>query len=228
MVQFYKEHGATPILGCLPMFLQMPIWIALFSALQSTFELRQAPFLQFGSLKLTWISDLSQPDHLIKLDHPFTLLGLIPISGLNILPFLLAVVFWLQHKYTPKPPTMTPEQAQQQKMMQWMTLLFPIFLYGGPSGLNLYILASTGFGILESKIIRDHIKRKEEEEKQGVVIVDAPDDGSSGGRRKDRGPRQPEPPPAPRGWLARKIEEAKRRLDEVQRQAEKQQRKKRT
>jgi len=44
-MQFYKEQGFTPILGCLPMFLQMPIWIALWNSLQSTFELRHAPFL---------------------------------------------------------------------------------------------------------------------------------------------------------------------------------------
>src|SRR5437870_6620714 len=70
MMQLYKEQGFTPILGCLPMFLQMPIWIALWSALQSTFELRHAGFLRFGPVHLTWISDLSQPDHLIQLAHP--------------------------------------------------------------------------------------------------------------------------------------------------------------
>jgi YidC/Oxa1 family membrane protein insertase len=185
MVQFYKEHGATPILGCLPMFLQMPIWIALFSALQSTFELRQAPFLQFGNLKLTWISDLSQPDHLIKFDHTYNFF-FITISGLNVLPFLLAGAFFLQQKMTPKPPTMTKEQEQQQKMMQWMTLLFPVFLYGGPSGLNLYILASTVFGVIESKIIRDHIKQREELEKAGAVIVDAEGTPRGKKRRDDR------------------------------------------
>ena len=61
MMQFYKEHGASQIVGCLPMFLQMPIWVALWSALQGTFELRLAPFL-WG---FTWIKDLAKPDHLI-------------------------------------------------------------------------------------------------------------------------------------------------------------------
>lgn len=229
MVQFYKEHGATPILGCLPMFLQMPIWIALFSALQSTFELRQAPFLQFGGLKLTWISDLSQPDHLVKFDTTYTFF-FITISGLNLLPFALAVVFWLQHKFTPKPPTMTPEQEQQQKMMQWMTLLFPVFLYGGPSGLNLYILASTTFGIIESKIIRDHVKKREELEKAGAVIVDA-DDTPRG--RRERGGRAAAAaaPQQPKGWLGRKMDEMRRRMEEMQKlaqQQQQQQRKRRT
>jgi YidC/Oxa1 family membrane protein insertase len=223
IMQFYKEHGATPILGCLPMLLQMPIWIALFSALQSTFELRQAPFLQFGNIKLTWIDDLSQPDHLIKFDNTYSFFFIV-ISGLNVLPFLLAVVFFLQHKFTPKPPTMTPEQEQQQKIMQWMTLLFPIFLYGGPSGLNLYILASTTFGIIESKIIRDHVKQREEEEKAGAVIIDAPPPPRRGKQREP----DPPPPAAPKGWWARKMEEARKKVEELQRQAEQQQKKKRT
>ena len=56
--------------------------------------------------------------------------------------------------------------------MQWLSLLFPVFLYNGPSGLNLYILTSTTIGIIESKRIRDHIKEREEAEKAGKVIVD--------------------------------------------------------
>ena len=85
----------------------------------------------------------------------------------------MAVVFYLQQKYTPKPPAATPEQEQQQKMMQWMSLLFPIFLYPAPSGLNLYILTSTAIGVIESKRIRDHIKQQQEREKGEKVIIDA-------------------------------------------------------
>ena len=60
-----------------------------------------------------------------------------------------------------------------QKMMKWMTVvLFPLMFYSGPSGLNLYMLTSTFIGIVESKIVRDHIKQREEEEKAGRVIVD--------------------------------------------------------
>src|SRR5206468_6563270 len=83
MMGLYKEQGFTPILGCLPMFLQMPIWIALWSCLQSTFELRQAPFLQFGWLHLTWIRDLSHPDFLIKFSHPVPLIFGMTMSGIN-------------------------------------------------------------------------------------------------------------------------------------------------
>ena len=167
MMSLYKEQGMTPILGCLPMLLQMPIWFALWSALQSTFELRHASFL-WG---MTWIHDLAQPDRLLKF-APVSI-WFFHLDGLNVLPILMGVVFWIQQKLTPKPAAMTPEQAQQQKMMQYMSLLFPLLFYSGPSGLNLYMLTSTGIGIWESKRVRDHIKAKEEAEKAGRVIVEA-------------------------------------------------------
>ncbi len=208
MMGFYKEHGATPLLGCLPMFLQTPIWIALWSALQSTFELRQAPFLHFGSVHLTWIKDLSQPDHLITLSHPIQIFFL-TISGLNLLPLLMGAVFFIQQRFTPKPAVMTPEQEQQQKMMQWMSvLIFPLMLYGGPSGLNLYILTSTCIGIIESKIVRDHIKQREEAEKAGKVIIDAGKKFGRGGKDNDLNKKPAAPKTGLRGMLAALQEKA--------------------
>ena len=169
MMEFYKTQGATPILGCLPMLLQMPIWIALYSGLSSTFELRQQGFLP----AITWIKDLSQPDHLIKFSQPFSLFGFLHFDGINIIPILMGVAYFLQQKLTPKPMASSPEQQQQQKMMQWMTLLFPLMLYSSPSGLNLYIFTSTVFGIIESRIVRKHIAEQEALAKAGPTIVDA-------------------------------------------------------
>jgi YidC/Oxa1 family membrane protein insertase len=204
------------------MFLQMPIWIALYTALQGTFELRHAPFL-WG---YTWIDDLAKPDALLSWT-PVNLFFGIQIAGLNVLPLLLAVVFFVQQKMQPKPPAMTPEQEQQQKIMQWMTLLFPVFLYGGPSGLNLYILTSTTIGIIESKIIRDHIKRREELEKGDRVIIDAPPTRASKRKRdEDEGPlgrgRGTPPPkkPAPTGWLGKKLAELQEKAEQIKREAE--------
>jgi YidC/Oxa1 family membrane protein insertase len=218
MMQVYKEQGFTPVLGCLPMFLQMPIWIALYAALNSTFELRQEPFL-WG---FTWIDDLARPDRLIEW-NPIRLFWGIEIGAFNILPILLAVVFYLQQEFTPKPPATTPEQVQQQKMMKWMSLLFPVFLYNGPSGLNLYILTSTTIGIIESKRIRDHIKEREEAEKAGKVIVDAKptrnkrrsDEGGTGGIGAKKSP--PEPKGGLGGWLAN----LQAKAEEIRRDAEK-------
>jgi YidC/Oxa1 family membrane protein insertase len=221
MMAMYKDQGIGAYLGCLPMFLQMPIWIALWSALQSTFELRQAPFL-WG---WTWIHDLSQPDKLYDFGHTIALpLGL-HFSAINLLPLLLGVVFYLQQEFTPKPPATTPEQETQQKMMKWMSLLFPVFLYNGPSGLNLYILTSTSIGIIESKRIRDHIKQKEAEEKAGKIFVDAPksmkrkrddDDGAGGlGAKRVTGPTPPKTGLA--GW----VQQLKDKADQLQREAQK-------
>ncbi|HYE21603.1 MAG TPA: membrane protein insertase YidC [Tepidisphaeraceae bacterium] len=222
-MQFYKEQGMGPILGCLPMFLQMPIWIALWNALQSTFELRAEPFL-YG---LTWIKDLAQPDKLIRFDQPVNLF-FFQLNALNILPLLLGVVFYLQSKLQPKPPTMSKEQESQQKMMIWMsTLLFPLFLYTGPSGLNLYILTSTAFGIVESKVIRKHIKEREAAEAaRGPVIVDGPPDEMGGGVRRVGGPKGGKgggaaEPGKKKGWLQRLQEKA----EELQKQQQQQKRK---
>lgn len=206
MMEFYKNHGATPILGCLPMFLQMPIWISLYSGLSTTFELRHAPFL-YG---LTWIKDLSKPDHLIEFERAWNFL-FIHIDGLNVIPILLAVAFYLQYKLQPKPPAMTEEQKSQQRMMMWMTtLLFPLMLYPMPSGLNIYIFASTIFGVIESKIIRNHIEKQEALKPTGPQfvegeVVDSKPASSSGGGLF--------------GWFARLQERAEALREEAEKKA---------
>ena len=179
MVDFHKQQGLGPYLGCLPMFLQMPIWIALYGVLQTTFELRQAPFL-WG---FTWIQDLSQPDYLFKFAHPVPLLFGYQLDGFNLLPVFLAGVMFIQSQFMPKPVAATKEQMQQQKMMQWLSpAMFLVFFYNLPSGLNLYIFTSTGVGIIESKIVRDHLKAREEAEKAGRVLVETkPTRGSKRG-----------------------------------------------
>jgi YidC/Oxa1 family membrane protein insertase len=115
---------------------------------------------------------------------------------------------------------MTEEQLKQQKMMQYMTpFIFPIMLYSSPSGLNLYIFASTLFGVIESKVIRRHIKEREEAEKAERVIVDAKP--TRQGKKLARG-GAPETAPSSgmRGYWANfwtnlqaKAEEARRRSD---------------
>jgi len=220
MMQVYKEQGFTPVLGCLPMFLQMPIWIALWQALQTTFELRQAEFL-WG---LTWIHDLAKPDQLIKFAHPIPLMLFgWQLHAINLLPILMVGVTYLNQKFMPKPVATTPEQEQQQKMMMWMTLVFPLMFYTFPSGLNLYYVTSMGLGIIESKIVRDHIKKKEEEEKSGKVIIDAPptrgmkrrkdDEGGPGAKLKSD---KPAPKSGPMKWLA----DLQAKAEEVRREAE--------
>lgn len=161
----YREHNINPAgcLGILPMLLQSPIWVALYAMLYFAIELRQQPgfygvFQLFGNW--SFLADLSQPDHFIEFSHKFIIPGLgWGVSGINLLPILMGVIFFLQQKYlTPPNPNITPEQESQQKIMKIVfPLIFPLMLYSAPSGLTLYIMTSSMLGIMESRYIRTHI-----------------------------------------------------------------------
>ena len=162
-----QQHGVNPLqmLGCLPMFLQMPIWVALYAVLYFTFDLRQQPAF-FGFFQLFWdwpfLADLGSADHFFGQFAEARHFLLWNITGINILPILMGVIFYVQQKYmSPQNlATMTSEQQTQQKMMRvMMVVLFPLMLYSAPSGLTLYILTSSCIGILESRHIRAHVDK---------------------------------------------------------------------
>jgi len=137
---FYKANKINPMGGCLPMFVQIPVFIALFAVLRSAIELRFSKFL--------WIKDLSEPENLFA--GKFT----IPIIGwdaLNILPILMAVtMMWQQKLTTGTNAAATPEQQQQQKMMMiMMPIMMLFFFYTMPSGLVLYWTTSQVLMILQ-------------------------------------------------------------------------------
>lgn len=170
-MKLYREHGVNPLnmLGCLPMFLQMPIWIALYAMLFLAIELRHEPafygvFQAISGGRWTFLADLASHDNFIEIapgGFNLPLIGTWWPYSLNILPILMGVVFYFQQKMTAPPPA-DEQQAQQQKMMKIMIMLFPIMLYPAPSGLTLYIMASTAAGIFDSYIVKRHIKREEE------------------------------------------------------------------
>lgn len=169
-MKLFREKGINPAagaLGCMPMFLQMPIWIALYAMLYYAIELRhESAFYGVFQLFGNWhfLADLSRSDHFITFfNEPKTvnlLLITFDYSGINILPLLMAVTFYFNMKFTTPPPA-NEQQAQQQKIMRIMPFLFPIMLYSAPSGLTLYICASTAAGIVDSYIVRKHIKELE-------------------------------------------------------------------
>ena len=184
MMALYREKGVNPanMLGCLPMFLQMPIWFALYAMLYFAIELRHQPAFYgvFNHIASLWggswhfLADLSSADHFIMFfDEPRDIsLFFITVNfqALNILPILWAVVLFLQQHYL-APPAANEQAAQTQKMMKWMTFIFPVFLYSAPSGLTLYILASTAAGILDSYLVRRHVKHLEALEAAGVGVA---------------------------------------------------------
>lgn len=157
------QNPLEQMMGCLPMLLQIPIWIALWVSLNNNIAMRHEGFM-------LWINDLTSPDALIPFSQPLV----IPLVGwtleaFNLLPFLLAISMYVQQKLMPKPkpsPSMTDQQKQQQEMMQKMMPLMSVFMlvifYKMPSGLTLYILASNVFGTIEQIWIRRHIREREE------------------------------------------------------------------
>jgi YidC/Oxa1 family membrane protein insertase len=182
LMQLYREQGASPIMGMLPMMVQMPIWIALWSAVYASVDLRGAAFLP------VWITDLSMPDALVRFATvTVPLLGW-KIESLNLLPLMMGVAFYLQQKLMPTQAAAAanPQAAQQQKMMMiMMPLLFPLMLYKAPSGVNLYIMASTFAGVVEQHVIRKHIREKEEAESKGLVAATS----KTGGKVKKKKPK---------------------------------------
>jgi len=169
MMKMYKEQGATPILGCLPMMLQMPIWIALWTGLRAAVELRHAGLLPF------WITDLAAPDALFSFGTSIPE-WLVAYTGstFNLLPILLTVAMFFQAKMNPATAgaAASPEQQTQQKMMRYMmpAMMLMIF-YNAPSGLSLYVMTSISAGVIEQVLIRKHIAEKEAAEAAATTTV---------------------------------------------------------
>lgn len=138
-----QEEGVFPPLGgCLPMFVQMPIFFGLFSALRTSFDLRQAPFIGY-------IQDLSRPDALMPFpfDVPF-----FHWETFNLLPILMVVMWVAQQATMPKPQD--EQSARMQRMMMFMPIMMGFFLYNYAAGLSLYMITQSTMGIIEQKVIK--------------------------------------------------------------------------
>ena len=132
MMEMYKKEKVNPAAGCLPIFIQIPVFFALYKVLYVTIEMRQAPF--FG-----WINDLSSKDPTSILN----LFGLLPYSvqtwpipdffQLGIWPLLMGLTMWLQMRLNPTPPD--PIQA---RIFAWMPVIFTFLLATFPAGLVIY------------------------------------------------------------------------------------------
>ena len=135
----YKETGVNPLGGCLPMLLQFPVFIGLFFALQSSIDLRQAPFVG-------WINDLSSPEALF----------IIPGIGLpfRVLPVVMGASMILQQRLTPT----TIDPSQQMMMMIIMPVMMTVLFYQFPSGLVLYWMTSNFLGIAHQLLVGRRMK----------------------------------------------------------------------
>jgi YidC/Oxa1 family membrane protein insertase len=155
MQQLYRKHNVNPLAGCLPMLIQLPVFIGLYRGLAVDVELRGSPLI---SENIRWCSNLAAPDMLYDwswfmpdfVNRGEGLFGLGPY--LNVLPLVTIVLFLLQQKmFMPEP---TNEQAAlQQKIMKYMMVFMGILFYKVPSGLCIYFIASSLWGIAERKLI---------------------------------------------------------------------------
>lgn len=138
MMNLYKTHKTSPMSGCLPMLLQIPIFFALYKALLVSVQMRNAEFL--------WIRDLAAMD-------PYF-----------ILPILMGATMWLQQYLqtakVKKDNNSDNPIAQTQKFMKWMPVLFTIMFAWMPAGLVLYWTVSNIFGIVQMFIIKKRLEKK--------------------------------------------------------------------
>jgi YidC/Oxa1 family membrane protein insertase len=135
MMDLYKTEKVNPMSGCLPMVIQMPVFLAFYWVLLESVEMRQAPFLG-------WINDLSARD-------PFF-----------ILPALNGLAMWMQYKLNPPPP-----DPMQAKVFQFMPLVFSVMFALFPAGLVLYWVTNTGLSILQQWNINRHIAADDKKRK---------------------------------------------------------------
>lgn len=151
--ELFKKHNYNPLAGCLPVFLQLPIFIGLYRSLAVDVELRQAPLI---SESVHWCSNLGAPDMFLYwkdwlwgvLSSPHGWLG----PYLNLLPLVTIALFLWQQKMTMPPPT-DEQSAMQQKIMKYMMIFMAVMFFKVPSGLCIYFIASSLWSIAERKLL---------------------------------------------------------------------------
>ena len=129
-MELWRKEGVNPFSGCLPVLVQMPVFLGIYWVLSESVELRQAPFL-------LWYRDLSALD-------PYFLL-----------PILLGAVYYVQQHMNPMPTT----DPMQAKIMKFMPLIFSVFFLWFPAGLVLYYLANALLGIMQQAYFNARLKK---------------------------------------------------------------------
>ena len=138
MMKLYKEEQVNPMAGCLPIFLQIPVFYALYKVLMVSVEMRHQPFIG-------WIHDLTAPDPLT----PVNLFGLLPftppgILAIGILPILVGVTMWLQQKMNT-----APMDPMQQKIFAWMPWILVVIMAPFAAGFQVYWVTNNLISILQ-------------------------------------------------------------------------------
>lgn len=132
----YREYGVNPFGGCLPAFIQMPVFFSLYFMLQNAVELRGQSFL--------WVHDLTQPDTIFSWALPFALPFHITHLAINPLPLMVTGLTMVMMRMTPQ-----IGDPQQAKIMQWMPLMFLFIFYNFAAGLSLYYVINNCVSIIQ-------------------------------------------------------------------------------
>ncbi len=208
-MELWRKHNINPLGGCLPLFFQFPIFIGLYTSLNTAVDLRMASFL--------WIENLAGPDALFRL--PFELpfgLG----ADFSLLPCITVVLFLLQQKMF-MPPALDEQQVAQQKMMNFMTIFMGVMFWHQPAGLCIYFIASSLWGIAERTMLGNtSVATATTDETSGEV----PERGDDAGRPSASGKPsvkvvtpKPEASAKPPGFMQKLLEMA----EEARQNAEK-------
>jgi YidC/Oxa1 family membrane protein insertase len=142
--KLYKKHGNPQYSGCLPALIQLPIFVGLWQALNTSVALRHASFL--------WIRDLAAPDMLFRLPFEIPLVTYYLGHWFNLLPFAVIGLMLLQTKLFAPPPT-SADAELQQKMMMGMMVFMGFMFYKVPSGLGIYFITSSTWAICEKLLL---------------------------------------------------------------------------
>jgi len=157
--ELFKKHNYHPLSGCLPIFIQLPIFIGLYKALSIDAGLYGTPLI---SSSVRWCSDLSAPDMLFDWSGFWNWLGWTSFNTgqspialgpyFNLLPMLTVALFLIQMVFTMPPPT-DDQSRMQRKMMQYMMIFMGFLFFKMPSGLCLYFIVSTTWALVERRFI---------------------------------------------------------------------------
>ncbi len=188
--ELFRQHNYNPVGGCLLAFVQLPIFVGLYRSLMVDVELRQAPLFGDG---IRWASNLAAPDMLwnwAAVMPPFItqgtgILGLGPY--LNVLPLATIGLFiWQQKMFMPPPAD--EQAALQQKMMQYMMIFMGIMFFKVASGLCVYFIASSTWGICERKLLpKASPKTASAGGNVALPSASSSGNGAAGGKKRQRG-----------------------------------------
>ena len=202
MMQLYSQYGVSPLSGCLPMLIQMPIWIAMFNFVPNAIQLRRESFL--------WIDDLSTYDPIVEWST--NIWGIGDHLSLTCILFCVANVLYSYMTMRQQRDQMVGQQAEQMKMMQWMMYLMPLmffFMFNDYSaGLNFYYFVSLFFSAAIMWVLR-----KTTNDAKLLAILEARYKENKNNPKKQSG-------------LAARLEAMQKQAEELQRQRMEQQKRK--